>query len=102
VNFIRKFFLPHLIAGLYWIWSSTWKLKLKTHPLFEEACRNGSVIFAHWHGDEMVVVKLGPKYNGAAMTSTSKDGDEFLVLVSKWKTKSNKVPQSEVVEKNFL
>ena len=32
------------------------------------------LIFAHWHGDELCVLPLVPKYRIATMTSTSKDG----------------------------
>lgn len=75
--------LPLLIAVVYWLWSHTWRFKVDEHPLFKEALKKGPVIFAFWHGDEMVVLRLGPVYHCAAMTSTSRDG-ELMTRVLKY------------------
>jgi lysophospholipid acyltransferase (LPLAT)-like uncharacterized protein len=72
---LRRYVLPPLIAVFYWIWARTWRLQVLEHPAFKEALKKGGVAFAHWHGDEMVVLRLGRHYKCAAMTSTSKDGE---------------------------
>jgi lysophospholipid acyltransferase (LPLAT)-like uncharacterized protein len=74
-SFLRDVFLPPLIAAIYWLWSHSWRFRVIEHPDFIEARKKGSVAFAFWHGDEMVVLRLGPTYRCAAMTSTSKDGE---------------------------
>ena len=74
-NFLRDILLPPLIAGFYWCWSHTWRFRVIEHPDFTEARKKGAVAFAFWHGDEMVVLRLGPIYKCAAITSTSKDGE---------------------------
>jgi lysophospholipid acyltransferase (LPLAT)-like uncharacterized protein len=74
-KFLRLYILPPLIAFVYWLWSKTWRFKVIEHPEFAALKKQGPVTFAHWHGDEMVVLKLGPVYKCAAMTSTSSDGE---------------------------
>lgn len=39
------------------------------------------VIFAHWHGDETVLLSLIGKYRIATITSTSKDGEMMTTVV---------------------
>lgn len=75
MKILRKTLLPLLMAFIYWLWSRTWRLKVLEDPAFLEARRQGPIIFAHWHGDEMVVLRLGSRYHCAAMTSTSEDGE---------------------------
>ncbi|MBK9293711.1 MAG: DUF374 domain-containing protein [Oligoflexia bacterium] len=50
-------------------------MKVIEHPELTRIKKSTRVIFCHWHGDELVVIKLGPIYHCAAMTSTSKDGE---------------------------
>lgn len=74
--FLWKFVFPYLISGFYFLLSRTWKYKVVEHPLFRQALLNGTpIIFAFWHGDEMAVLRIGPKYKCATMVSTSKDGE---------------------------
>ena len=72
---LRKYILPPLIAAFYWLWSRTWRLTVIEDAAMKAALARGPVAFAHWHGDEMVVLRLGRRYHCAAMTSTSKDGE---------------------------
>ena len=80
---LRRYLLPPLIAAFYWLWSRTWRLEVIEHPDFSKALKKGAVAFAHWHGDEMVVLRLGRHYKCAAMTSTSEDG-ELMTRVLKY------------------
>lgn len=50
-------------------------MKVVEHQGLTEIKNKNRVIFCHWHGDELVVIRLGPPYHCAAMTSTSKDGE---------------------------
>lgn len=72
---IKKTILPPLIAAIYWLWSHTWRFTVLESPAFLSTKKTGPIAFAHWHGDEMVVLRLGPRYHCAAMTSTSEDGE---------------------------
>jgi lysophospholipid acyltransferase (LPLAT)-like uncharacterized protein len=67
--------LPFLIACFYWFWSHLWRLRVVEDPELTKIKNSQRVIFAHWHGDELVVIRLGPVYHCAAITSTSKDGE---------------------------
>jgi lysophospholipid acyltransferase (LPLAT)-like uncharacterized protein len=73
--FLRNHVLPPLIAVFYWLWSRTWRLRILEDSAFIDEKSKNPVAFAHWHGDEMVVLCLGPQYRCAAMTSTSSDGE---------------------------
>ena len=81
---IKLGLLPRIIAFIYRIWSWTWRLEVLEHPEFKEALARGSVAFAHWHGDEMVVLCLGPRYRCAAMTSTSSDGELMTRILERY------------------
>src|ERR1700683_2682836 len=75
MGFLQKYILPPLIALVYWIWSHTWRFRVLEHPEFKAAYKNGPVAFAHWHGDNLVVVRMGRQYHVASMASTSSDGE---------------------------
>lgn len=76
--------LALLISWVYKIWSATWRLEIIEDPQFTEALTKGPLAFAFWHGDEMVVLKLGPRYRCAAMTSTSKDGELMTQILKRF------------------
>jgi lysophospholipid acyltransferase (LPLAT)-like uncharacterized protein len=74
--FARKYLFPYVIAGFYFLWTRTWRFRVIENPAFSQVRLQGkSIVFAFWHGDEMAVILLGPRYKAAAMTSTSKDGE---------------------------
>lgn len=53
----------------------TWRIRVVEDPSVAEARRDGRpCVFAHWHGDELVVAHLAGRYRIATMTSTSADG----------------------------
>lgn len=74
-RFLKTYILPTFVWLFYYLWTRTWRLKIYEAPEFVEALHNGRIIFAHWHGDELVMVMVGPRYHCAAMTSTSDDGE---------------------------
>ena len=72
----RKYILPYLIWALYRGLSLTWRITIIEPPELKERLESRSgVVFAHWHGDELVFVGLIKQYRAAVMTSTSRDGD---------------------------
>lgn len=83
MGFIQNYFLPPVVALFYWLWSLTWRLRVIEHPEFRAALSNGPVSFAHWHTDNLVLVKLGRRYHVASMASTSRDG-ELITRVLKY------------------
>lgn len=71
-----------LVYWIYRILSATWRLRLVEPPSLKEHLANHEpVIFAHWHGDELALLKLIGHYRIATLISTSKDG-EIMMNVS--------------------
>lgn len=65
-----------LIFVIYWLWSRTWRFEVHEPPDLKLRFKNReSTLFAHWHGDEFVLLRLIGRYRIATMTSTSKDGE---------------------------
>lgn len=55
---------------------ATWRIRIHESDSFKKALASGEpMVFAHWHGDELGLVYLLPKYRSAAMASNSKDGE---------------------------
>jgi lysophospholipid acyltransferase (LPLAT)-like uncharacterized protein len=73
--FLQKYIFPPLIAIFYWLWVHTWRFRILEHPEFKAAMQNGAVAFAHWHGDNLILVRIGRKYRCASLASTSSDGE---------------------------
>ncbi|MES2856136.1 MAG: lysophospholipid acyltransferase family protein [Bdellovibrionota bacterium] len=54
----------------------TWRIRIIEPESFKASYKSGrSLVFAHWHGDELGIVHLLGPYRAAAMVSTSKDGE---------------------------
>jgi lysophospholipid acyltransferase (LPLAT)-like uncharacterized protein len=71
----RRYALPWIVLMTYRLWSWTWRIKCIESPGMIAARRRGdTLIYAHWHGDELCIVPLVGPYKIATMTSTSKDG----------------------------
>jgi lysophospholipid acyltransferase (LPLAT)-like uncharacterized protein len=75
VAFLQKYIFPFFIAVFYWLWSHTWRFRVIEHPSFRAAMNNGPIAFAHWHCDNIVLVRLGRRYHIASLASTSSDGE---------------------------
>ncbi|NBY19045.1 DUF374 domain-containing protein [bacterium] len=70
---VKTFILSLLVASFYWLLSRTWRMKEMGLPLGPSA-RNPK-IYAHWHGDELLLVAVSIKKHMAIMASRSKDGE---------------------------
>src|SRR5690606_1144704 len=70
--------LPYLIAPVYWLLSRSWRIKEKGPPAVLSRHVQGRVLqpclFAHWHGDELVLVAYYSFRKLAVLSSLSKDG----------------------------
>lgn len=72
----RKYILPWFVFIVYRLWTASWRTTVVRSKGLELALReHRPVIFAHWHGDEMVIIPFVPIFKIATMTSTSKDGE---------------------------
>ena len=80
---LRNWILGPLIWLIYRSLWLTWRVELQ-EPETLLRCLEGKtpVIFAHWHGDELVLLSLLGHYRIATITSTSKDG-ELMNLVAR-------------------
>jgi lysophospholipid acyltransferase (LPLAT)-like uncharacterized protein len=80
----RRFVLPWLVYWFYRLWSRTWRLEcIEPQRLTQLLADHAPVIFAHWHGSELCIVTLVPRYRIATMTSTSKDGQLIDAVIRK-------------------
>lgn len=76
MNKVRGFFLGFLIFVVYRVLSLTWKIELHEPESLKKSLKEKNpFILAHFHGDELALVSLTPRYKIATMTSTSKDGE---------------------------
>lgn len=75
--------LPYLVFSLYWVWSRTWRITIIESPGLIEAKKNNKpMVFAFWHGDELLIISLSRFYKVATMTSTSQDGELLTKVVN--------------------
>lgn len=66
---------------IYFLWSSTWRISIKWE---DSSLSDRSLIFAHWHRDELCVLPLVGRLKIATMTSTSKDGQLIDYVIRKF------------------
>ena len=72
---MKQKLLGFLIWIIYRLLSMTWRLTLVEPPSLQKSFQDqSSVLFAHWHGDELGILYLLKPYNVCAMISTSQDG----------------------------
>lgn len=75
-RFFLETFIPILIAPIYWILSLTWRVEERgPKDVLERFVSQGEpCLYAHWHGDELVLVGYYSYRNLAVLSSLSKDG----------------------------
>ncbi len=72
----RKYILSFLVWVFYRLLSASWRVRIVEPEALKLRLKNREpVIFAHWHGDELVLLSTIPGYRIATITSTSKDGE---------------------------
>lgn len=80
--FMKKFFLesivPLIVAPLYWLLSATWRIEeagpAEVLGRFVQKKPREACLYAHWHGDELVLVAYYSFRRLAVLSSLSKDG----------------------------
>lgn len=77
LRFLLERILPFLIAPIYWCLSRTWRIK--EYGPKEVLCsfvqkERQPCLYAHWHGDELVLVGYYSYRKLAVLASLSKDG----------------------------
>lgn len=78
---LREYVLAFLIVLFYWVLSRTWRWE---HVGFPEAERSTpGKVYAHWHGDELLLVGVKAHSRMAVMTSHSRDG-RLMARVLRW------------------
>ncbi len=71
----RARILPLILVIVYKALRATWRVRIIESPSLTKALKEReTVVFAHWHGDELGILFLLKYCRGAAMISTSKDG----------------------------
>jgi lysophospholipid acyltransferase (LPLAT)-like uncharacterized protein len=76
----RDFCLASLVTGFYWAFSRLWFFRHVNHP---QALGDGPVLYAHWHGDELLLIGAYTHRRMAIMASRSRDG-EWLKRILEW------------------
>lgn len=80
----RKYILPIIVFVFYRTLSATWRVRIIEPDSLKQSLKNReSVIFAHWHGDELALLHTVKRYRVATIASQSKDG-ELMNTVLKW------------------
>jgi len=78
VNFkslLRKV-APYAAFLFYRTLLATWKVEIHESDDLKRCLKDGSqMVYAHWHGDELGLVFLLPRYRASAIVSTSADGE---------------------------
>lgn len=78
--------LPRILGFVLWIFyrslSLTWRISVEEPEQMRSDVKSKTpMILAHWHGDEIPLVALTPRYKIATIVSTSKDGEMMNVLL---------------------
>jgi lysophospholipid acyltransferase (LPLAT)-like uncharacterized protein len=75
-NMFRRYILPWVGFIIYRLLSWSWRVRcIEAEGLKRARAAGEPLIFAHWHGDELMIFPLVKEYKIATMTSTSKDGE---------------------------
>lgn len=75
-DFLITSILPFFIAPIVYLYSLSWRLKITGDPESLRRFVHGKepVLYAHWHGDEIVLVPFYAFRGLAVLSSLSKDG----------------------------
>ncbi len=65
---LKEIFLSLVIAGLYRLWAKSWRIHYINKP------KHGPHVYAHWHGDELLMIGGYIRSGMAIMASWSRDG----------------------------
>jgi lysophospholipid acyltransferase (LPLAT)-like uncharacterized protein len=70
---IKILLMSTVVASFYWLLSRTWRMKEMGLPLGPS--HRTPKLYAHWHGDELLLVAISIRKHMAIMASRSSDGE---------------------------
>lgn len=74
-NTFLRWLAPWLGFFVYKLLYKTWQISIQEPPEMRNALNSkATIIFAHWHGDELGILHLLKPYRACAMASSSADG----------------------------
>lgn len=78
LRYLLQKFAPYFIAPIYWLLTKTWRIEekgpKKVLDNFVQSASRKPCIYAHWHGDELVLVGYYSFRRLAVLSSLSNDG----------------------------
>ena len=77
---VRLFITAVLVTAFYWTYSRLWSFRHIRRPVLAPGTPG---IYAHWHGDELLLIGAYIRSRMAIMASQSKDG-ELLKRMLTW------------------
>lgn len=93
---LRRYIYPVIIWIIYRCLAATWRFRVIEPESLQKLRKAGqAVVFAHWHGDELVLVNLIPRYRIATIVSTSKDGEMMSTLIKLQRGQSSRGSSSK-------
>lgn len=67
---------PYAAFIFYRAMLSTWKIEIHESDDLKRCLRDDrQMVYAHWHGDELALIYLLPRYRASSIVSTSSDGE---------------------------
>ncbi len=81
---MKNWLLSLLIFLIYRSLSMTWRIRVEEPPeMIADLKARRPIIFTHWHGDELVLLRFIGHYRVGTIVSTSQDG-ELMNNVARW------------------
>jgi len=82
--FLRTWVFPILIAPIYWFYSRLWRIREHGPEsiLVNYVRKRKPVVYAHWHGDELVLIGYYSFKKLNVLSSLSKDGTLMARILS--------------------
>lgn len=74
---------PVALRWLYRGLSATWRIRYRDRALFDDALAEGPVVFAFWHGDQLLVIGPHAHRGFVGMVSHSPDGELLAQVLDK-------------------
>ena len=77
---VTEFFLVALITCFYWLWSRAWFVRRMR--LYNARETPTPFVYAHWHGDELLLIGAHVFEKLGVMVSRSRDGERLKKILS--------------------
>lgn len=77
---LKIFLIALAVTAIYWLYSRLWIIRRYDYP---KEIAGTPAVYAHWHGDELLLVGAFSGQNMAVMSSWSRDGT-LMSMVLRW------------------